>query len=152
MVNSAVVVAFSAGRVADGDALALGVLEVDVVVAGGGDVDELEALGAVYLNLAYLADGGEYVVGVLKVALLAVLDGIQETQVELGWAELHNEGLHALGGQLFAVKNNVFAHIDLLIHVYYFMEPVSRKRMCQESASSSTWGVCFPAETFSAVL
>lgn len=34
---------------------------------------------------------------------------------------------------------------------YAFIDPVRRKRACQERASSSRWGVCFPGESRSAL-
>lgn len=106
--------------VADGDALLLCILEVNMVVTGCGDMDELQVLCSVHLVLADLMDGGENVIRILEVALLAVLDRVEEAQVELRRAKLCNEGLHTLGRKVFAIKYNIIAHVFSLLFNFLF--------------------------------
>ena len=95
------------GRIAHRDALFLGVGNVHMVIAGRGDMDELQILGAVHLRLADLADRGQDVVGVFKIALFAVFHGVQEPEVQLLRAKFRNQGLHSLRREFFTIKNYV---------------------------------------------
>ena len=90
-----------------------------MVIAGRGDMDELQILGAVHLRLADLADRGQDVVGVLKIALFAVFHGVQEPEVQLLRAKFRNQGLHSLRREFFTIKNYVRPRFSFLSFCFF---------------------------------